>query len=158
MAFGAIAGSVRSLFMAAVPGLMKRGLGSNAMINWAKGTIGGYRRVNMLADIRRISGLGKLEKAVRLVTPDVLFPRYTMVESNFRAARRYFVKAKMTVFDDETGDTYDRWVSFYSNRRMTKQVWTEDFIKGYAQGKYGAHETIRDVQIVSVEHKQGWQY
>ncbi|KKL23662.1 hypothetical protein LCGC14_2423180, partial [marine sediment metagenome] len=85
MAFGAIPGSVRSLFLAAVPGLVKRGLGSNAIINWARGTIGGYRRVNMLADIRRISGLAKLEKAVRSASSNVLFPKYTMVESNYRA-------------------------------------------------------------------------
>ncbi len=158
MAFGAIPGSVRSLFLAAVPGLLTRGLGSNAMINWAKGTIGGYRRINMLQDIRRITGLAKLEKAVRLVSPDVMFPQYTMVESNFRAARRYFVKGKMTVTDDETGEESERWVSFYSNKRMTKQVWTEDFIAGYAEGRYGAFETIKDVSIVSVEHKKGWAY
>ncbi len=158
MAFGAIPGSVRSLFLAAVPGLLKQGLGSNAMISWAKGTIGGYRRVNMLQDIRRITGLAKLEKAVRLVSPDVMFPQYTMVESNYRAARRYFVKGKMTVTDDETGEESERWVSFYSNKRMTKQVWTEDFIAGYAEGRYGAYETIKDVSIVSVEHKRGWAY
>lgn len=158
MAFGAIPGSVRSLFLAAVPGLMKRGLGSNAMINWAKGTIGGYRRINMLSDIRRITGLAKLEKAVRALSPDETFPRYTMVESNYRAARRYYVRAKMDLTDLETGETYEKWVSFYDNKRMSKGMWSSDFLAGYAHGLYGAGVSIKHLEIVSVEHKKGWAY
>lgn len=158
MAFGAIPGSVRSLFLAAVPGLLKQGLGSNAMINWARGTIGGYRRVNMLGDIRRITGLAKLEKAVRLVSGSKLFPQYTMVESDFRSARRYFVKAKMLVYDEEIGDSYEKWVSFYDNQRSTKDQWTNDFMSGYVAGRYGEGVSIQSMEIVSVEHKKGWAY
>ncbi len=158
MAFGAIPGSVRSLFLASVPGLLKQGLSSNAMINWAKGTIGGYRRINMLADIRRISGLGKLEKAVRRVAPDRLFPTYTMVESDFRSARRYFVKAKMQLIDDETGEVFQKWISFYDNQRSTKGAWSSDFMSGYVAGRYGEGVTIESMEIVSVEHKKGWAY
>jgi len=128
------------------------------MINWAKSNIGGYRRVNMLTDIRRISGLAKLEKAVRLVSPDVVFPQYTMVESNFRAARRYYVRAKVEVTDLEGDNKYERWVSFYSNSRMSKQQWNTDFMQGYLAASSEPLELIKNIDIVSVEHKRGWAY
>jgi hypothetical protein len=142
--------------MAAMPGLVKRGLGANAIINYLKPQGLTYRRVAMLADIRKFTGLAKLEHAVKATAGDVLFPRYAMVETEFRSARRYYVQARMTILDEDSLEESVRWVSFYSNTRMSKDQWTEAFVRGYAEGKYGEAEQILDVTIASVSHKRGW--
>jgi len=112
----------------------------------------------MLADIRKVKGLAKLEAAVRKVSSTVLLPKYVMYEDDYRSARRYFVKATMQIFDEGSGDTYERWVSFYTNRRASKDQWTRDFLAGYVEGRYGSAEQILDMELVSVAHKKGWAY
>lgn len=158
MALGAVPGSIRALARAAIPGYLERGLGSNAIINALRPMGLSYRRTDMLADIRHFSGLAKLEGAVRAVAPTTIFPRHAMVETDLLRPRRYYVKARMTVFDELTLEEEERWVSFYTNQRMTKDQWSGDFIRGYVEGKYGAHEQIVNVEVASVEHKRGWSY
>jgi hypothetical protein len=156
MALGAVPGGIRAVARAAIPGLLKQGLGSNAIINYLKPKGLTYRRVNMLADIRHFSGLAKLENTVKVVAGDVIFPRYAMVETEYRAARRYYVKARMTILDEDTLEESERWVSFYDNTRKSKDQWSADFVRGYMEGRYGVSELIQDVSIASVEHKRGW--
>jgi len=158
MALGAVVGSIRAVAMATIPRLVAQGLGANAIINVWKPLDLTYRRITMLADIRKISGLAKLEKQVRKVAPNKLFPQYAMVESKFRAARRYFIHARMMVTDEETGETVERWVSFFSNQRMTKDQWTEGFLAGYVSAMYGVGMSIESVELASVEHQRGWNY
>jgi hypothetical protein len=112
----------------------------------------------MLADIRKVTGLARLENAVKIVAGDVTFPAYAMLDTEFRSARRYYVQARMTILDEDSLEESERWVSFYSNTRMTKDQWTEAFVRGYAEGKYGAAEQILDVEIASVQHKRGWAF
>jgi hypothetical protein len=156
MAGGAIVGSIRAIARTAIPRLVAQGLGSNAIIRSLAGMNLTYRRVNMLADIRKFSGLAKLEKVARSLPGDVLYPRYGMVEAEFRAARRYLVTARMTLFDEEHQQEEERWVSFYSNTRMSKDQWTSAFVQGYAAGRYEANMQIVSVDIASVLHKPGW--
>jgi len=158
MATGLLAGSIRAVARAAIPGFLKQGLTANAIIRQLMPMGLTYRRVAMLADIRQFSGLAKLEGAVRRLDPAKLFPQYTMVESDYRSARRYLVRARMVIEDAESLEQSERWVSFYTNKRMSKDQWTEAFVAGYAHARYAEGESIISVSIASVEHKKGWGY
>ena len=156
MALGAVVGSIRSVAMAAMPRLVKIGFGSNAIINWLKPKGLSYRRQTMLRDIRTFTGLERMEKAVRLVDPAKLFPQGSMVESSFRAARRYKIHGTIAYIDPETGETVEDHISFYSNQQMTKDQWLKDWFDKAAWTDSKEMAAMHSVTITSVEHQAGW--
>lgn len=158
MSSGVLPGSIRALARLAMPSLVRSGLSSNAIISALRAEGLTYRRATMLSDIRSFSGMLRLEGAVRSLPGDRLPTANVMVESDFRSARRYLIRGRLTVEDTETGEVSERYVSFFSNDLATKDSWSSQFIGQYAGQMYRSGELILDLQIASIEHKAGWEY
>lgn len=141
-----------------IPALVGQGLGSNAIIGVLRGLGLGYRRITMLADIRQVTGLSRLERTVIGVVSDVLFPQFGMVESPLRRARKYRVYGRVTVEDVDTGAREERMVSFYTDTRDSKEGWERSFLaESEGTESRGAQRYVA-LQIASVEHQAGWSY
>lgn len=141
-----------------IPALVGQGLGSNAIINILRGFGLGYRRITMLADIRQVTGLARLERAVLGVAANVIFPQYGMVEGPLRRARRYRVYGRVTVEDVDTGAKEERMVSFYTDTRDSKEGWERSFLEETDVAGYGTGKRFAALTIASVEHQAGWGY
>lgn len=158
MAAGGLVGSAASLFRNLAQGLAKQGFSANAMINKARELGISYRRTEMLETTRWATGLSKLEGAVRRVAGDVMFPQYAMVPSSFRAARRYLIHATMSFIDPLTGESVKEHISFFSNIRMTKDQWLRDWFDKAVWSDSKEMAALHGAEIVSVEHKMGWDF
>lgn len=158
MAAGAIVGSARAVFRSFAPQWVRLGWSANQMINRAREMGIGFRRSEMLAITRAATGLEKLEKAVRATAGDALFPKYAMVEADFRAARRYLIHGVIRYTDPETGEETVDHISFYDNTRKTKDQWVSDWFDRSAWSDSVEMVAIHGLEIVSVQHKPGWGY
>jgi len=151
-------GIARAVGRAFIPALVKRGLGSNAIQRYLRAGGFGYRRIDMLKDVREITGLMRMEKYVKAVSGSAKFPKFGMVEHGLGKDRRYRVFADMQVEDMATGETKSKTVSFYDDELRSKDKWAEAFEDQYAEGQYETGEIITSVDIRSVEHQPGWAY
>jgi hypothetical protein len=153
-----IEGALRAAGKLLISGLVQKGLGSNAIIASIKEMGLSYRRTTMLADIRVATGLMKLEKAVRNVAPNILFPIYTMVSSQLRRGARYRVYGTLNVLNTKTGEITPRRISFYTDVRQSKAEWAASFLDVYEGEPYEPNQNIFGMEITSVEHQEGWAY
>jgi uncharacterized protein related to proFAR isomerase len=150
--------AVRAIGRLAIGGLVKQGLGSNAIIGVLAEVGLSYRRTTMLADIREFTGLMRLEKTVRQVAMDAIFPQHAMVETYLRRARRYRVFGTLTVEDPLTWERKEVNVSFYTDDRKSKEEWEQDFFEEFRDSESAQGGELLDLQIRSVSHQSGWSY
>jgi len=141
-----------------IPDLIRRGLGSNAIIRELANITGTWRRSVMLQDIRQFSGLMKLERAVRALSPDRLPTKAHMVESDLRRARKYRVYGTLTVENTETGETTTKTVSMYTNDLKSKTEWENDYLDPHRLQGYTQGITLQGLEIKSIEHNKGFAY
>lgn len=152
-------GEQRAWSRAAMPELVARGLGSNAIVRQLKDWgLGKYRRAVMLSDIREFTGLHKLERAVRLIDAYKPAPRHVMVETELRRDRRYRVFGKMEVFNQLTGETEDQIISFYDDENLGKKQWIERFQDQFYAMQYDPQRIITKTEITAIEHQKGWKF
>lgn len=151
-------GLVRAAARLLIGPLIQQGLGSNAIIRQLQGIGMSYQRTVMLADIRSFSGMAKLETTVRKIAGDLVFPQYGMVESTLRRARKYRIYGTLTLEDQDTWETTQRHVSFYSDDRRSKDDWEAEVMDLYEGGIYEEARRINLFEITSVEHQRGWNY
>jgi len=150
--------SNRTLVKPFIPSLVREGLSANRIIQTFRALGLGYRRTDMLSDIREASGLAKLEGIVRSVDPFQAMPRYAMVETRLPADRRYRIFGKAKIKDKETGEEFEQMVSMYDDENKGKAGWTESWLDYIPETGTGEKGKVIDLEIVSVEHNQGWRY
>lgn len=150
--------AARAIARLAIAGFVKQGLTSNAIIRQLGNLALTYRRTTMLLDIREFSGLMRLERAVRAIPWDVVMPQYGMVETYLRRARRYRVFGIATRTDPRTGEESESVVSFYTNKRGSKNEWYEQFMREYQGSESEGAWMFTDFEVTSVEHQKGWKY
>lgn len=153
-----VGGSSRALFRLLIPGLVTQGLGANAILGAARDMGFGVQRQWGLGQIREISGLMRLERAVRGHPRDVLPHRGLMVETELRRPRRYRVFADVTYFNTETGERQSQLISFYDDERLTKEQWRSAFDVARGESAYRTDEVVEKFDIRSIEHNKGWSY
>jgi len=149
---------VRAIARLAIAGFTKEGLTANAIIRQLGNLSLTYRRTTMLLDIREFSGLMRLESAVRNIPWNVVMPRYGMVETYLRRARRYRVFGIATRTDPRTGEEEEKPVSFYTNTRGSKNDWYDSFMEEYQGSESEGAWLFTDFEVTSVEHQKGWKY
>jgi len=141
-----------------IPQLVAQGLSSNRIIGELAKYGVSYRRQNMLADIREITGLARMEAFTRAVNPAQAFPKFGMIETELRRDRKYRVFGKLEYQDTLTGETFEKQVSFYTDINKGKDLWDEDFLGEYEEGEYKPAKYVTGFNILNVEHQAGWSY
>lgn len=151
-------GLARAVARAFIPSWVKLGFGANAITRELKSFGLSYRRINMLKDIRELSGLMKMEKYISKLSDIVVIPKFGLVETELNRDRYYRVFAELEVHNTTTGLNEKRTLSWYDDELKSKSQWIKEFLEEQEEGKYAENEEIVGISIRSVEHNAGWRY
>lgn len=152
------AAGMRAIGRLLIPNLVGQGLGANAIIRQLRGMGMGYRRINMLADVREFAGLIRREVAARS-TPVGEKPKPgVMVEMELKRPYKYRVFADVDYEDIETGAIQSQTVSFYTDELKPFDDWVEDYIADIEKEKYRPDVFVARMEIKGIEHAKGWEY
>lgn len=152
-------GEARAFARLIMPDLVKRGFGANRIIR-ELGSMGmeTYRRKVMLSDIREYTGLIRREASARAASPDLPFPKGSMVETELMADVKYRGFLDVEFRDTETGEVWSSTKSFYTEELKSPEGWIDDFTGRYQEywGRKGYELT--SIKLKGVEHAAGWRY
>ena len=128
------------------------------IINYLAGTVGTYRRTDMLKDIREAKDIYTYGSKVKDLAINIRPPTDIMVETKLKRARRYRVFASARHVNKETGRVSYHNISFYDDSLRTKEQWEDEYIDQKEKDEYEVGETVTDVDIFAIEHHEGWGY
>jgi hypothetical protein len=151
-------GVARMVFRAFLPSLIRQGLSSNAIINWAIKEGLSYRRQDMQATIRSFQGLYKLEGIVSKLDRNEPAPRYSMVETELPRASKYYIRGTVTYYDEATGQSWQKTISFYTDENINPNLWEKEFMDAQVENPSEPVAVILGVDFRSFEHNRGWEY
>lgn len=151
-------GIARTIGRTFIPSLVKRGLGGNVIQRYLMSKGLGYRRIDMLKDVREITGLMKMEKYVKAFSGSEKFSKFGMVEHELSKDRRYRVFGRITSTSRDTGEVITQSISFYDDELRSKDNWVKAFQDEFIWEKCRPDREISKIEITSVEHQQGWSY
>jgi len=131
---------------------------SRRIINYLAGTVGTYRRADMLKDIREARGIYTFGSKVKGLPINVLPPTDMMVETALKRPRRYRVFGMARHEDRGTGRISYRDISFYDDSLRTKEQWEKEYIQQKEKAEYEVGEIVTGIDIFAIEHQEGWRY
>jgi len=135
-----------------------QGLPYNEIIGIARRSGGGYRRQDMLSDIRAITGRVKMQTQVENLAVGVSVPKHLMVNTDLGFPYKYRVYGESTYFDEELETEVIKTSSFYTDDLDTIETWEGDFV-GFYEGQYSENnQTLRQFKVKGVEHNRGYSY
>jgi hypothetical protein len=111
-----------------------------------------YRMQNIQADMRKFMGVMKKQLSLEKIPFNVAVPKNVIVETELLMPYKYRVHGQIMLFNEETGETYKKSVSFYDDWNRGKSEWIEEFTKQYAEGEYDEGIYIMSMKITQVEH------
>ena len=151
-------GMARAIGRLLIPQFVAQGMGSNEIQRQFKAMGLGWRRQVMLADIREVTGMMKLERIVRAIPRNQLPRKSHMVETDLRRARKYRIFVEAHVEDIETGEQYIVKKSMYSDELNTPEGWESEYIDHEQEDTTDPTKWINGVDLVSIEHNKGFAY
>ena len=141
-----------------IKSLVPTGLGSNAIIRRLIRSGYSYRRQDMLADVRQVSGLHKYERAVRDVGANEVIPRGYMFDSDLKQPYKYRVYGKTNYYDPDTDSYVTVSESFYTDDLAKKGDWEEIYSDSYTDRYPEGGLEFTNFNITSIEHHKGYSY
>jgi len=152
MAFARAAGRV------IIKRLVPTGLGSNAILRAITKAGYSYRRTEMLADVRQISGLHKYEKAVSDVGYNEVIPKGYMIDSDLKQPYTYRVYGKTNYYVPETDSYITKTESFYTDDLAKKGDWEQIYGDSFDARYPDKDKEFVNFNITSIEHHAGYSY
>lgn len=139
--------------------LAREGLSANRMIAMATELGGSYRRIEMLADIRKYTGRIKYETNILGMGGNNAVPRGWMVETNLNEpGANYRVFGKGEFYDWNSGETFNKTVSFYHTDLMSKDDYARDFNEYFSGGYSEDNLELIQFDQTAIEHNLGKPY
>ena len=117
-----------------------------------------YRWQTLLADYREFTGLAKYEKQMKDYSGVKAVPRNWMEEIQLRQARKYRLIGQATYYDAETGKEFKKYVSMYTDDRMSKDGWTTQFGDLKRAYQYQEGWDLVDIEWEGIQHNKGYDY
>ena len=149
----------RAIGQAIFKSLAPEGLPAGAMIKMAQKMGGGYRRTDMLADIRKYTGRIKYEAPIRAMGGNNAVPRGWMVETDLNEpGANYRVFGKAQFYDWNTGTEFEQTVSFYHTDLMKKDDYARDFNDYFRGGYQEENLELLSFDQTALEHNLGKPY
>lgn len=85
-------------------------------------------------------------------------PRTWMEEIRLRQNRKYRLIGTATYYDTETGKEFQKYVSMYTDDRMSKGGWTSQFDDLKRAYRYQEGWNLLDISWEAIQHNTGWDY
>ncbi len=158
MAGLAIGGVIRAAARVMIPSLVAQGLGARRIVATLRTAQLGYRYANMLQDIRAATHYGRWGKQVEAVAMSDIVPRYMMIETYIKRARRYMVRFKVSALNAETNETETRWFTVLTDTLKTKAEMATDFLLPYVTWPSRPELQITGINVAEVAHQRGGLY
>jgi len=138
--------------------LVPQGFGSNYILRAIVNSGASYRRQDMQADVRQISGLHKYEKAVRNVGSNEVIPKGYMIETDLKQPVKYWVTGKTNYYIPETDSYITKTESFYTDDLAKKGDWEKIFGDSYDSRYPEADREFVNFNVTSIQHNNGFSY
>ncbi len=138
--------------------LIGQGLSSRGIMRNLRSIGESFRTTDMLSSIRTFRGIWKFQEQIERLIPERLIPRAFMIETEMGrgAAYRYFGEATFRITD--TGETYTRPVSWYSNEADQKKLIEDEYIDDYGVNPSDPTEEIVGVNLQQIWHDPDFPY
>ena len=117
-----------------------------------------YKTQVLYADYREFTGMYRYEWQMRRLSGVKDVPRQWMEEIELRQARKYRLIGQATYYDTNTGKEFQKYVSMYTDDRMSKDGWTWQFGDMKRIYEYRTDWNLLDIDWEVVQHHKGWDY
>lgn len=148
----------RSIGKMIIERLATEGLGSNQIIKYAQSVGGGYRRTDMLNDIRVATGRFKNEYFVNNLGSNEVVPTGLMIENDLSYDASYRVYGRYVYYDEFQDEYFEETKSFYTDDLANKGKWSDDFYATYGEKYEFLGQMFMSFEITAVEHNIGYSY
>lgn len=148
----------RAVARAMMPRLVGYGWSSSKITKWLGGHGATYRRVTMLADIRKFRDMADFSSGTVRYRIDKLFPKSMMGEVDLTRELRYHIYGTGRYTNIETGAVSYRRLSFYDDVRRSKTDWGEEFIRQKLESDSDPLYVVDNITVSYVEHNKGLDY
>lgn len=151
-------GIERSIGLAIINKLAPQGIGANEIIRIARSFGGGYRRTEMLADIRTSGQRFMNQYFVEKTASNEVIPQGLMVEKDLGYDAKYRIYGNYSYYDEESDDYFEETKSFYSDDLTQKGKWEDDFVSAFDESYLSEGKEFIAFNITGVEHNTGYDY
>lgn len=142
----------RAIGKAIIRGLLGSDLSANAIINIARTQGGGYRRKEMLSDIRSGRGLLQQQENFTKLHPDTVIPKSYFTQSEFDYDAKYRIHGNAQFYNPDTDQWFTQRKTMYTNDFMDKQGWAKQFDEQFAGGYDQEGMLYMGFEVVGAEH------
>ena len=141
-----------------IRGFITKGLSSRGIMRSLRGQGLSFRTTDMLASLRTFRGIWKFQEQIERLIPERMIPRAFLIEQRMGrgAAYRYFGEATFRNID--TGETFHKPVSWYSNLADRKQLIEEEYLDDYPTDAYDPSVEMVGVNVKQVIHDPDFPY
>lgn len=148
----------RSIGYSFIQPMVKQGLSANRIYSMLVKAGVGYRKQDMLADIRVFSGRHANQTQVTSLGGNNAVPTNYMVETELRRPYKYRVYGETHYYDFETGDEIIQEGSFYTDELAKKQDWEQAYVDNIRNSPSVPNTEIMSFRVTSVEHNEDFSY
>lgn len=148
----------RSIGYSFIEPMVKAGIGSNRIYNLLRQAGVGYRKQDVLNDIRVFSNRNKMSTQIEGLTGNRVVPTNYMTDTELRRPYKYRVYGEIHSWDFEEGTEVISQGSFYTDDLAKKEDWEESFKDQYRRSEKYPDLEIMSFHISGVDHNEGFGY
>jgi hypothetical protein len=148
-------GSTRSAARGFLEELVKRGWGSSQIQDWLRQAGYGYRRADLLADIREIKGIEARAVTFRSIRLTALPTPRTVHDTTKHLARPFLFTARVNFYDPVTGQSGYHYYSMPLSKLRTRGVLEQRLIELASQQAKQYGFVVTGLEGQTVVHRAG---
>lgn len=148
----------RSIGYTFIESMVKGGISPTRIYNLlVKGGVG-YRKQDVLDDIRVFSNRHKMQSQVESLTGNLVIPTNYMSDTELRRPVKYRVYGEIHSWDFEEGTEVISDGSFYTDNLAKKEDWEQSFKDQYRRSEKYPDLEIMSFHITGVDHNKSFGY
>jgi len=148
----------RAIGKAIIERLAPTGLSANRIIRIASSAAGGYRRTQMLDDIRVAGQRFKNQYFIEKLKSNEITPAGLMVEHDLEIDRKYRVYGKYSYYDEIEDKYFEETKSFYTDELKNTGAWTDEWTDAFREKYEAQGQDFMGFSVTAVEHNTGYPF
>jgi hypothetical protein len=150
-------GSIRAIARVLMPEFVRVGVSRRGVQRLLQEWYGqAYRWAEIRKDYNEYLGLKYYQDYWNKIKPDALPKRFQFVEKDLPSGRPYYTRYYVEFENPETGERYERYVSFYTNHPISKNEALEYMEDLYASAEYEGKAVPIEIRSQEFFRQSGW--
>lgn len=142
-------GVIRSIARNMMPELIRIGVSRRGVQRWLQQAYGqAYRWDVLRQDYNEFLGVFTHQFQVDAMNSIERPIQRFMIETDLPAVSQYRIMGKATVYDRESGETYEKWTGMYTDEPLSQEEYFDKLTE-----LYDVHEDYKKYDLISVDVK-----